>query len=175
MPRLCGIIYIDNGRVLLLERDTVLGGYKMEEEYWKIYRDQFAVSNFGKVIKLSTMREVKPRLNYNGYVYVDFRTPTWRENKRYHRLMAELFIPNPKGYDQVNHIDGDKTNNSLDNLEWCNQEQNMAHNRKYGPKYAKLTDKQIEQLKKDYQVMPMPELCKKYNIRYTAVLKLVRS
>lgn len=89
--------------------------------------------------------------------------------------MAELFIPNPKGYDQVNHIDGDKTNNSLDNLEWCNQEQNMAHNRKYGPKYAKLTDKQIEQLKKDYQVMPMPELCKKYNIRYTAVLKLVRS
>lgn len=99
MPRLCGIIYLDNGRVLLLERDAVLGGYKMEEEYWKIYRGQFAVSNFGKVIKLSTMREVKPRLNYNGYVYVDFRTPTWRENKRYHRLMAELFIPNPKGYD----------------------------------------------------------------------------
>ena len=89
--------------------------------------------------------------------------------------MAELFIPNPNGYDQVNHIDGDKTNNCLDNLEWYKGVKNMRHNREYGPKYAKLTDEQIEQLKKYYRVIPMPELCKKYNIRYTAVLKLVRS
>lgn len=147
----------------------------MEEEYWKIYRGQFAVSNFGKVVKLSTMREVKPRLNYNGYVYVDLRTCNWRENKRYHRLMAELFIPNPNGYDQVNHIDGNKMNNCLDNLEWCNQEYNMRHNRRYGPKYTTLTDEQIEQLREDYKKMPMPELCKKYNVRYTTILKFVRS
>lgn len=41
-----------------------------------------------------------------------------------HRLVADAFIPNPHGFDEVNHLDGNKSNNSVSNLEWCSCEQN---------------------------------------------------
>ena len=93
-------------------------------EKWKIYREQFAVSNQGTVINLKTCKRLTPSINYNGYIYVDLRGEGWRENKGYHRLLAELFIPNPKNLPQINHIDGDKTNNDLGNLEWCDNSYN---------------------------------------------------
>lgn len=50
-----------------------------------------------------------------------------RQNKRVHRLLMETFIPNPNNYPHINHIDGNKLNNSLDNLEWCSVKHNTQH------------------------------------------------
>ena len=48
-------------------------------------------------------------------------------HNRVHVILAHCFIPNPNGYKYVNHIDSDKTNNNLDNLEWCTNSYNVAH------------------------------------------------
>ena len=50
-----------------------------------------------------------------------------RQNKRVHRLLMEAFKPNPNNYPHINHIDGNKLNNSLDNLEWCTSKHNTQH------------------------------------------------
>ena len=50
-----------------------------------------------------------------------------RFNKRIHRLLMEAFVPNPQGFKHINHIDGNRGNNSVDNLEWCTQEENEQH------------------------------------------------
>lgn len=50
-----------------------------------------------------------------------------RQNKRVHRLLMEAFVPNPNNYPQINHIDGNKLNNSLSNLEWCSGSHNTRH------------------------------------------------
>jgi len=71
---------------------------------------------------------LSPRINSNGYFIVTL------DGKQHsvHRLVASHFIPNPYGYEQVNHIDGDKQNNHVSNLEWCTAEQNAQHALKTG-------------------------------------------
>lgn len=73
--------------------------------------------------------KLKPFIGSDGYMQVEQRRngngPHY--HVRVHRLFAELFIPNPNGYKYVNHIDSNKLNNSLDNLEWCTNSMNVKH------------------------------------------------
>lgn len=68
---------------------------------------------------------LKQRLNTNGYPIVTMRENGRPRDKRVHRIVAEAFIPNPNNLPFVNHIDGDKQNNSVENLEWCSQSHNI--------------------------------------------------
>lgn len=64
----------------------------------------------------------------NGYKMVTFRRPGGEQQKVYvHRLVAETFIEKPDGCNVVNHLDADKTNNRIDNLEWTTRSGNMSH------------------------------------------------
>ena len=68
-------------------------------------------------------------------------------NKRLHILVAKAFIPNPNNYLQVNHIDGNKENNNLENLEWCTSSYNVRDMYRRNGKYDK--DKEIIQKYKE--------------------------
>lgn len=71
--------------------------------------------------------ELTPRVNKGGYLYVNLYNENGRKTKKVHRLVAEAFIPNPENLPQVNHKDGNKLNNHVENLEWCDASYNVKH------------------------------------------------
>ena len=70
---------------------------------------------------------LKPSINGNGYYMVGFFSKKERININIHRAMMETFVPNPSSYPHINHIDGNKLNNNLMNLEWCSSSYNTQH------------------------------------------------
>ncbi len=107
----------------------------MEEEWRPVkgYEGLYEVSNMGRVKSLHTGEEIiisTPNDSF-GYKTVTLAKRTHKQ-KRVHRLVAEAFIPNPMNLPAVNHLDGDKHNNSMYNLEWCSIKENTNHAIKTG-------------------------------------------
>ena len=109
--------------------------------------EQYLVSNTGRVISIKhKAKELKPQKDAVGYYHVrlypeDRRFGSYGKGRgkkpklyKVHRLVAETFISNadPKIYSEINHKDGDKSNNNVENLEWCTRQQNMAHSYETG-------------------------------------------
>lgn len=80
------------------------------------------------IIDFDRMRELRPSLTRKGYRRVELRS----QGFAVHRLVALAFIPNPENKPQVNHKDGDKTNNSVENLEWVTGQENHTHKLEHG-------------------------------------------
>ena len=108
----------------------------------------YSVSNYGRVRNDKTGRILKPRKGRKGYLRVNLVGKDFM----IHRLVALTFIKNKnKNFDQVNHIDGNKENNHVSNLEWCDNSINQKHAYKLGFRNssgenngnAKITDEQI--------------------------------
>lgn len=96
----------------------------------KDFENLYQVSNLGQV---SNYRKVlKPFVNNSGYEVIDLKNNGSRKKFLVHRLVAQAFIENPNGYKVVNHLDGNKHHNSVDNLEWCTNSMNILHARKIG-------------------------------------------
>lgn len=87
----------------------------------------YRVSNGGDIFNVITNKKLKTTIKKTGYVYVILTKEKHKYHKRVHRLVAEAFIPNPDNLPQVNHKDEEKTNNKVDNLEWCTAKYNMNH------------------------------------------------
>ena len=77
-------------------------------------------------------RVLNPDIAPNGYYRVSLADGPRKSQKYLHRLLAELFIPNPDNLPQVNHKDGNKLNCSLDNLEWVSVQDNIIHAYQHG-------------------------------------------
>ena len=92
----------------------------------------YAVNELGEVYSLRKNRTISPKVNHDGYLRVQLWSANQCEFVAIHRLIAETFLPNPDNKPFVNHIDGDKANNTVENLEWCTQKENIAHAWKNG-------------------------------------------
>ena len=117
------------------------------EEVWKTYPeyDFIEASNLGRIRSKDhyIMRKdgkkyhakghvLKQWLDRGGYLFVNFRVNGKKISRKVHRIIATTFIPNPKNLPQVNHIDCNRTNNVVENLEWCTCQENIAYRDKLG-------------------------------------------
>lgn len=93
------------------------------------YEDMYIVSNTGRVMSnLSGLwHELKPQINSCGYYLVNLGHKGHTKRTAVHRIVANAFIPREQGKKQVNHKDGDKLNNHVENLEWCTCSENITH------------------------------------------------
>lgn len=114
-------------------------------EIWKPingYNGDYEVSNMGRVKSIKRNKMLKPMKKRSGYYAVGLYKDAIRKYVSLHRVVAFAFLGDPpEGKDQINHKDGDKSNNCVNNLEWCNQSENLAHSFRIG-----LRDHNMERL-----------------------------
>lgn len=116
-----------------------------EIEVWKDIKNfpNYQVSNYGKIkskeritnVGIKNIKQIKrkekilkPLKITKGYLGIRlYNEKVKGKTFKIHRLVAETFIPNPNNYKQINHIDGNKENNCVENLEWCDRSYNIRH------------------------------------------------
>ena len=79
--------------------------------------------------KYGKLKKRKLQTDNNGYKTIKLWNNGKQKNYRVNRLVAETYIPNPDNFPQVNHIDEDKTNNNVSNLEWCSSQYNNEYSK----------------------------------------------
>ena len=128
--------------------------------------DDYIIEKNGTIFNKHTGHKLKPQLNNKGYLRIVLGKQTYFV----HRLVAMIYIPNPNNLPQVNHKDGNKLNNSVENLEWCSNLENRQHALANGLhltgeqcSWAKLTEKEVIEILKN-KTIPSEILAKKYNV-----------
>ena len=136
-------------------------------EIWKDvigYEGIYQVSNFGNVRSLNwrntgKIKNLSIRINNDGYCLVNLSGDSKCKSKTVHRLVATAFLKNPNNYLEINHIDENKLNNCVSNLEWCTHKENVrkfignhpdcAKFRKSSQKYQKRLNLKVNQYHSD--------------------------
>lgn len=101
-----------------------------KEEIWKDvvgYEGLYKVSNKGRLYSIKRKRKMNPTTSKNGYKRVKLYTNGKFKTVFVHRIVATAFLDNPENYPVVNHLDENKLNNNVENLQWCTQKQNVNH------------------------------------------------
>lgn len=161
------------------------------KETWKEIPgfDGYEISSHGRVRSSKRKREciLKPRITHDGYVWYNLHVNGKGYSKRAHRLAAEAFVPNPLEKGTVNHIDGNKLNNSIENLEWATREEQMQHAYEHGLKKPVrgclqgnhvLSEDEVREIRKIYKAhskeFGMRALARKYLVSEPTIDKCVR-
>lgn len=130
-------------------------------------------------------QEIKTRIGRAGYVFVALRKSGHRQNNYLvHRLLAAVFIPNPENKPCINHINSQRDDNRIENLEWCTYSENNAHAHRVGGQRAyygeshsqsKLTAAQAEEIRAKFKprIYTYPMLSKEYGISIGALQAII--
>lgn len=152
--------------------DSVLAD-TLKEEWRPIdgFGGQYLVSSLGRVLSLPKCQHNAPLIlkpKNDGYLRVTLFKDKKHRAYPVHRLVAEAFIPNTRGCPQVNHIDEDKTNNRVDNLEWVTVKENANH----GTRKARIKAKQLNNV----HACPVEQMDENGNIvaRYASCSEIPR-
>jgi len=153
----------------------------------KGYEGIYMVSEMGDVISLKrdiglgSRKEERPRKQTvkRGYATCALSKNKIIKHWLTHRLVAIAFIPNPKNLPQINHKDGDKTNNCVSNLEWCDRSHNQVHARKLKlqggdrTNTAKLNERCVKAIRKIYPKLTMSELGDCFGVTESTISKVI--
>ena len=141
----------------------------------RIYRTftvgDYDITKDGEIINRHSGRHVKPQKNGKGY----YRVSIGGKLEFVHRLVATKYIPNPNNLPQVNHKDGNKLNNCVDNLEWVTNQQNRDHAVEEKLQimgedcpWSKLTYEQVKFIR-NHTELTSPELSKIFNVAASTI------
>jgi len=170
---------------------------KSEKEIWKAavgLEGRYEISSIGRLRSLDRStyskkskitynykgRMIKTGLNRKGYYSVSLRKNDKSFTAIIHRLVAIAFIKNPSNKEQVNHIDGNKINNKVENLEWCTNTENIRHafrtglfDNRIGSRCgnSKLNEKQVLEIFEMIKAKKIiyKDIAKKFNVSTAAI------
>lgn len=110
------------------------------------YERQYECSTLGNVRRICATHNLVPVLTHRGYGRLTLCKTNGRKTITIHRIILSSFSKENKSL-EINHKDGDKTNNALDNLEWCSRSENAAHAKRTGLYEYKLNQELVDQIK----------------------------
>lgn len=155
------------------------------EEWRDIVGYSYKVSSLGRVWSYRSKKYLKPcakgRPGLTPYLSVTLYGRGKRRQAYVHRLVAEAFLQGAPTGCQINHIDGNKFNNSLNNLEWCTARENMKHAKLLGLHRvegsengrAKLTNKEVLAIRAIGSILSYRDIASLFNIGVTAVQEII--
>ena len=146
----------------------------MKEELKDIqgYEGRYRASNLGYVVLPSGKYKFHHK-DTQGYC-ITFLNKNGRKCHKVHRLVAIAFLPNPRNLREVNHKDGDKTNNNVSNLEWVSSSENKAHSYITGLRPTRISVKDTVNIRK--RVLhgeTQTSLAKEYGVHFSYIWKIV--
>lgn len=156
------------------------------KEIWRVIEenDNYSVSNTGKVKNNKTEKNLKFHISNQGYVRVNLynNKDKTRKNKSVSRLVAIAFIDNKENKKEVNHIDGNKLNNNVNNLDWVSSSENKYHAFNTGLRHirkgiehhnTRLSESDVKEIRElCSEKISMTEIAKMYNVGRKQIEKI---
>ncbi len=147
-----------------------------KQEEWKNISEHidYQVSNFGNIKHIKKKLPRVLAIGTWGYPQVSLYIKGKMKTYKIHKLVAKYFIPNPNNYRDVNHIDGNKLNNKISNLEWCTHKDNAIHASKIGINHHKILNSELGNIRSSYlNGESQTSIAKRYNVDQSSISLIV--